>query len=253
MDQPAEKMSGAKYKDWILETIDQLRKRKARPDLERICHMVERKHGISFEETEADLEKLVDSEIVIKVDYKGSTSYRNAAKWRKSHLGGQVLNSNEASRKLHSALRALQSPPPNKEAEGPNKGGRTGVTVASIEKWLAQHNQDTNLTKNHLNNALAREVESGRFEKLPDGSYVIGENNNKTPEKSPAKQSKSPAKSKSAPGKGNSAASTSSPSKKGRPSGGGGGSGTGGVIKRKVDTLFSLIAGRLALSVLLCF
>ena len=100
-------MAEPKYKDWILETIDQLRKRKARPDLERICHMVERKHGLSSPEIEADLGRLVETEVVIKVDYKGSTSYRNAAKWRKCHLGGQLLNATEASRKVAAAVKAL--------------------------------------------------------------------------------------------------------------------------------------------------
>ena len=77
-------MSEAKYKDWILETIDALRKRKARPDLERICHILERKHGLSSQEVKSDLSTLVVDKVVIKVDYKGSISYRNAAKWKKS-------------------------------------------------------------------------------------------------------------------------------------------------------------------------
>ncbi|KAI3352918.1 hypothetical protein L3Q82_019498, partial [Scortum barcoo] len=43
---PQEKMSEPnKYREWILETIDSLRSRKARPDLERICRMVRRRHG----------------------------------------------------------------------------------------------------------------------------------------------------------------------------------------------------------------
>ena len=90
-------MAHQDVKEWILETIDQLRKRKARPDLERICHMLERRHRVAASQTEACLEKLVDAEIVMKVDYKGNTSYRNSAKWRRSHLGGVVLNSTSAS------------------------------------------------------------------------------------------------------------------------------------------------------------
>ncbi|GCC39283.1 hypothetical protein chiPu_0023208, partial [Chiloscyllium punctatum] len=72
------------YKEWILETIDSLRTRKARPDVERICRMIERKHGLSPAETQQQLEKLVRAELVIKVAYKGSNSYRNAAKWYKN-------------------------------------------------------------------------------------------------------------------------------------------------------------------------
>ncbi|XP_061844090.2 sterile alpha motif domain-containing protein 1 [Nerophis lumbriciformis] len=75
-------MSGPnnKYREWILETIDSLRSRKARPDLERICRMVRRRHGSDPDRTRAELEKLIQDQTVLKVSYKGSISYRNAAK-----------------------------------------------------------------------------------------------------------------------------------------------------------------------------
>ncbi|XP_028268851.1 sterile alpha motif domain containing 1a isoform X2 [Parambassis ranga] len=73
-------MSESKYREWILDTIDSLRSRKARPDLERICRMVRRRHGSEPDRTCAELEKLIQEQIVLKVNYKGSISYRNAAK-----------------------------------------------------------------------------------------------------------------------------------------------------------------------------
>ncbi|XP_026118090.1 atherin-like [Carassius auratus] len=73
-------MSEPKYREWILETIDSLRSRKARPDLERICRMVRRRHGSDPDKTRAELEKLIQEQTVLKVSYKGSISYRNAAK-----------------------------------------------------------------------------------------------------------------------------------------------------------------------------
>lgn len=73
-------MSEPMYRDWILETIDSLRSRKARPDLERICRMVRRRHGSDPERTRSELEKLIQQQTVLKVSYKGSISYRNAAK-----------------------------------------------------------------------------------------------------------------------------------------------------------------------------
>lgn len=163
-------MSEGNYKDWILETIDQLRNRKARPDLERICHMVERKHGLTFSETEAELEKLVDAEIVIKVDYKGSTSYRNAAKWKKSHVGGQVLNSNQVSRQLHEAMHALTA------GESGTGRSRTGTSYSDIESWLVELNGgEVDLEESQLQTALQREVDCRRFEKLPNGNYAFRE------------------------------------------------------------------------------
>ena len=62
----SEKVHGVANTQLILETIDQLRKRKARPDKERICHMLQRRHGVSLEATASDLEALVDLEIVVK-------------------------------------------------------------------------------------------------------------------------------------------------------------------------------------------
>uniref|UniRef100_W5MUY9 Sterile alpha motif domain containing 1b n=1 Tax=Lepisosteus oculatus TaxID=7918 RepID=W5MUY9_LEPOC len=73
-------MSEPKYRDWILETIDSLRSRKARPDLDRICRMVRRRHGSDPDRTRLELEKLIQEQTVLKVSYKGSISYRNAAK-----------------------------------------------------------------------------------------------------------------------------------------------------------------------------
>lgn len=67
----------------ILNTIDQLRKRKARPDLDRICHMLQRNYGLNSSIVQTELDKLIVEDRVIKVDYKGNTSYRNAAKWSK--------------------------------------------------------------------------------------------------------------------------------------------------------------------------
>ncbi|XP_054635001.1 sterile alpha motif domain-containing protein 1 isoform X2 [Dunckerocampus dactyliophorus] len=94
-------MSGPnKYREWILETIDSLRSRKARPDLERICRMVRRRHGSDPDRTREELEKLIQEQAVLKVSYKGSISYRNAAKvQRKSRkkseeAAADLLNNN---------------------------------------------------------------------------------------------------------------------------------------------------------------
>uniref|UniRef100_A0A4X2M625 Sterile alpha motif domain containing 1 n=1 Tax=Vombatus ursinus TaxID=29139 RepID=A0A4X2M625_VOMUR len=72
--------SSPRYQEWILDTIDSLRSRKARPDLERICRMVRRRHGPEPERTRAELEKLIQQRAVLRVSYKGSISYRNAAR-----------------------------------------------------------------------------------------------------------------------------------------------------------------------------
>lgn len=64
----------------ILEAIDQLRRRKARPDIDRICNFVTKRFAVDSRDTKADLQRCVENSIVYKVEYKGSISYRNAAK-----------------------------------------------------------------------------------------------------------------------------------------------------------------------------
>lgn len=86
-------MSEPRYRDWILDTIDSLRSRKARPDLERICRMVRRRHGSEPDRTCKELEKLIQEQTVLKVNYKGSISYRNAAKVQRNRKKlGQMTN-----------------------------------------------------------------------------------------------------------------------------------------------------------------
>ena len=76
----------AEHEERILETIDLLRQRKARPDTDRICNHLLRKFEIDARDTIAALHKLIQSERVIQVDYKGNTSYRNALKWSRLQL-----------------------------------------------------------------------------------------------------------------------------------------------------------------------
>ena len=189
-----------KHTEWILETIDHLRKRKARPDLERICHVVRRRHGLSAPDTEAKLEKLVDAEIVIKVDYKGNTSYRNAAKWKRSMIGcAGVLNSTSLTTKILISIIAvskenlivskkkLELTEVKIESQGAKMSHfdldkpevrhavmRIGASYSSIEAWL-QKNWNGYLCnlKSPLIVMLKREIEAGRIKRTDKGNYVI--------------------------------------------------------------------------------
>lgn len=175
-----------KHKDWILEVIDQLRKRKARPDLERITHFVERKHGLGRKETEAHLETLVDKGIVIKVVYKRGTSYRNATKSRKRCFVSNVLNSNLASFKINEAVNNILKErgygvSVTVDGDGDNDDDEEeepmqidddceGVSARQIEKWLKQNDEDIGPYPVHW--AVQREVEAGRLSCLQNGNYV---------------------------------------------------------------------------------
>lgn len=67
--------------DRILGCIDRLRKRKARPNADRICQMMKLQYNTRASETKLCLRKLVESSLVACVDYKGNFSYRNPNKW----------------------------------------------------------------------------------------------------------------------------------------------------------------------------
>lgn len=73
-------MTSIKNRERILEAIDQLRRRKARPDIQRICNYLFRRFSVSSIEAKNDLEWCVANNFVLKVEYKGNISYRNAAK-----------------------------------------------------------------------------------------------------------------------------------------------------------------------------
>ena len=171
-------------KEFILSVIDQLRRRKARPDLQRITHFVDRKHGLSPTETETILEKLVDQGHVIKVVYKRGTSYRNAARSKRKSCGARVLNSNTATRKITEAVKYLTQ---EKDASLGECSGSSvtedrgaaervqGVSARDIESWIASRSDEEDaepfMCPMHL--ILQREVEAGRLDKLHNGNYVI--------------------------------------------------------------------------------
>ena len=116
------------YEEIILNTIDNLRQRKARPDFDRICHMIQRKHDIKADATRIHLERLVNERVVIKVDYKGSTSYRNAAKWKKARHFDKAIPAKMVTL-LTPALRATM---------GPN-----GAEIGDIVMWFQRYLKPT--------------------------------------------------------------------------------------------------------------
>ena len=67
--------------EYVIQAIEHLKHRKARPDLEGIKNYAFRRHGIDPVTCCADVDELIDSEHIIKVEFKGRTSYRNASKY----------------------------------------------------------------------------------------------------------------------------------------------------------------------------
>lgn len=154
-----------RHKDRILEAIDQLRKRKARPDVNRICSFMFRRFAVNCIETKLDLQKLIDAEIVIKVDYKGSTSYRNASKWAML-TSYKYRKEIDTSSIISSAVAELIVLEPDYLD--------IGVPENELEAHMSEKD-GKRFSKKNLNLILRREVELGSLVKLENGNFFLGE------------------------------------------------------------------------------
>lgn len=177
----------AKYKTIILECIDLLRQRKARPDALGIAHLVARRHGLKVSETEAYLEQLVDSGDVLKVDFKGNTSYRVPSSTKSIKHGKKSLNSDATNKNILDALAAL--------CDGSD--ATKGASVKDIERWFATNSIEPRLTKQQLQVALDREAENAVIQILENGNY--GPISDASKDKKEEKQQKKALKRKLSP------------------------------------------------------
>ena len=176
------------YKEWILNIIDQLRRRKARPDLERICHFVERRYGVERAVTEAHVERLVDQGVVIKVVYKRGTSYRNATKSKTNGYGTYVLNSKSTSRRISEAVQSIlkersESKTSRNEENvnssvGPSQSSseiEIGISIRDIENWLSANKACDDYSEPFMcpiRVVIQRELDAGRLIRLENGNYL---------------------------------------------------------------------------------
>nr|CAD7415361.1 unnamed protein product [Timema poppensis] len=163
-------MNIIKNQDRILEAIDQLRRRKARPDAERICNFVLRRFSVNTQDTKADLKRLVDADIVVKVEYKGNTSYRNAAKWSRF----AVYNKNkEETLGINQGLASLSSGIAELIIQEPDYLD-FGVPVIELKKFM-QHKDKPLFTEQNFELILEHEVIAGNLVKLENGNYSLAD------------------------------------------------------------------------------
>ncbi|XP_037071279.1 histone acetyltransferase KAT6A-like, partial [Pollicipes pollicipes] len=157
-------------KDYILTAIDQLKQRKARPDRYRIAYVLSKQFGVDVEAANDTLEQMTDEHKIVRVDYKGSVSYRDIRNWIRvndniqgiSMYGGAfILNSDRASAAIHEAVKSLAL----------DKNART-VTLAEVEKYFKDkaHNQYTTAP---LAVALQREVNAGHLLKAGVNVFAL--------------------------------------------------------------------------------
>lgn len=136
----------------IINAIRVLRSRRVRPSARKIAWYVRREHLLSETTTGVVLDELVESEDVLRVEYKGATSYRVAASWAKADLVKRrptrtkvnVMNSESTCRALRSAVEAC---------------GPTGASKEQIEEKLAASSHHRLIEK--LDLLLHREIRAG--------------------------------------------------------------------------------------------
>lgn len=141
-----------KEREIIIEAIRVLRSRRVRPSARKIAWYVRREHLLSEATTEAVLDELVESEDVLRVEYKGATSYRVAASWSKAALVRRrptrtkvnVMNSEATCRALRMAVEACDP---------------GGASKSQIEEKLVALGQGRLVDK--LDVLLHREIRAG--------------------------------------------------------------------------------------------
>ncbi|XP_012233877.1 uncharacterized protein Lint-O isoform X2 [Linepithema humile] len=156
------------HEEHILEAIDQLRRRKARPDADRICNYLLRNFSVDARDTIADLHQLIEVEKVIQVDYKGNTSYRNAKKWSRLQL---FKNRPEGflKEKLNSSL--VSSAVAELVVEEPDYLDQGVPAGRLIEQLLNGVSSPT--SRRVVEEFLGREVASGNLARLSNGNYSL--------------------------------------------------------------------------------
>lgn len=149
-------------KEWVLETIDLLRQRKARPDFERISRMLERFHGLTLKETKESLETLVSEERVLKVHFKGNISYRRITPMDRNQNSVPYEQANHStSHRILTAIGTITSQTGD------------GVTFTQLEQWMILKTPETRLVKLRLHTALLKELNGKTVTKLSDNCYVL--------------------------------------------------------------------------------
>lgn len=156
------------HEEQILEAIDQLRRRKARPDADRICNYLLRKFSVDARDTIADLHRLIEAEKVIQVDYKGNTSYRNASKWSRLQL---YKNRPEGfvKEKLNSGM--VAGAVAELVVEEPDYLDQGVPAYRLIEQLLDGVSNPT--SRRMVEDFLGKEVASGNLTRLSNGNYSL--------------------------------------------------------------------------------
>ena len=148
----------SKYASWIHECINLVRNRRsAFSDLDRICRIMLKCHGVSHEDTIRDLEALVNEGVVSRRAFKGVISYRNIG--GKTNINATPGRSSRVGRWIHEALKELDC--------------GNGVGWMDIEKWVMTTHPYYHNMKGKIKGSLKEDLELGKIWQVSEGKYRL--------------------------------------------------------------------------------
>ncbi|EFA10101.2 hypothetical protein TcasGA2_TC012280 [Tribolium castaneum] len=177
-----------KNRDRILEAIDQLRRRKARPDIQRICNYLFRRFSISSVEARSDLQWCVENDIVLKVEYKGSISYRNAAK-KFSHVKRDSQSEHNADNKANRKFAQLLTNAFGELVVHEPDYLEYGVPAEEIIDNILSKDS-VRYTRKYISILIEKEVENGGLIKMEHDRYLMGPTKERTDDKGASGEAK---------------------------------------------------------------
>lgn len=162
-------------KHHILEAIDKLRSRKSRPDVLRIVSYVSKKYDFPKSDIKDYLEMLSKDGTVLKVEFKGSISYRNASKCRNSMSKMKSTISEDESISRDELLGDIVTGTLDtiarlilQEADYFDNG----ISLAELYDHIASRHRKF-LTKTEFKEILQKEVKNGNLLKFENGNYGL--------------------------------------------------------------------------------
>lgn len=154
------------YQQHILDTIDHLRHRKARPDSERIFHALTKKYAVAYDDAKIALERAVQNGSVLRVEYKGSISYRNAAKKAiKREENSACKTSRKFTGLVTNSIAELVLQEPDYL--------QWGVPAEELVKNILSKDSVKYTTK-YVQLLLDKEVEGGGLIRMENGNFLVG-------------------------------------------------------------------------------
>ncbi|RWS15666.1 hypothetical protein B4U79_09179 [Dinothrombium tinctorium] len=166
-----EAVCGKPSLDMILEAIDALRNRKARPDETRICNWIQRKYGLSGEQIAADIKHCVSNGLVLKVKYKDSISYRNPTKYHRIKLSDVMPNLPLNTTKR--ILRVIRQLTVNKHSSSDRM---QGASLSNILNTLHSNKQLLSYNESNLKTIVNKTIQQGTVAQLANGNYILASN-----------------------------------------------------------------------------